>query len=140
MPQHRPSLSSSLGPERPQDTEVLKGKDVPGEGDALSRRSDRGVQGPTADLQHLQCVLEDGCWQEALFQGCVGSRGTRYDQVSPHQTSCSHPASPLVTRPPQDSSNKASFSIRPAARALPGSVSVHVRVGTAGQSGATPCP
>ena len=69
MPQHRPSLSSSLGPERPQDREVLKGKDVPGEGDALSRRSDRGVQGPTADLQHLQCVLEDGCWQETLFQG-----------------------------------------------------------------------
>ncbi|KAI4571052.1 hypothetical protein MJG53_013158 [Ovis ammon polii x Ovis aries] len=95
---------------------------------------------PAPDLEHLQCVVEDGCQQETLFQGCVGSSGARYNQVSPHQTSCFHPTSPLVTWPPQHSSNKASFSISPGARALPGSVSVPIRAGTAGQSGATPAP
>ena len=67
----------------------------------------------------------------------------QWDQVRPGESPPDlllPPNRPLVTRPPQDSSNKASFSIRPGARALPGSVSVHVRVGTAGQSGATPCP
>ena len=35
-----------------------------------------------------------GCSQGTLFQGCVGARGTRDNQVSP-QTSCFHPP-PLV--------------------------------------------
>ena len=83
-------------------------------GDALSPRSDPSMYGPTPDLQHLQCVVEDGA-NRKLFQDCVGTSGIRYNQMSPRQTSCFHPTSPLVTQPPQDSSNKAGFSISPGA-------------------------